>query len=261
MTDMLSEIVESKKAIVARAKRKMPLRAMREQISHGGYGKFAAAHRLRGNPWSLIAECKKRSPSKGELCDYSVLELARKYEKNGATMLSIHTDPHFDGCNEELAIARSRTNLPIMRKDFIIDEYQIYESRMLGADAVLLIARMLSPERLLSFLYTTWGLGMDALVEVHDEADLAKALATPAEFIGINNRNLVTFETDISNTVAMMVAHGELAKKRTVISESGISSRGDAELLRRVGCRGILVGEGLVRAKNIGKQTRELALA
>ena len=145
-----------------------------------------------------------------------------------------------------------------MRKDFIIDEYQIYEARMLGADAVLLIARILTPETLKRFLYTAWSLGMDALIEVHDRRDMEAALATPAEFIGINNRNLVSFTTSIEQTMGLLPYAD---KSRTLISESGVFTGEDARRLHDEGCDGILVGEGLVRADDVAAQTRLMANA
>ena len=193
MRNILAEIVEKKKDIVAAAKKALPLSEVKQLARPSG---FHLSHRFRGEDWSLIAECKLQSPAKGRLCKtFSVTELAKIYEENGASALSVHTDPHFLGSNEDFAKVRAMTSLPMLRKDFVIDEYQIYEARMLGADAVLLIARILSPRQLMEFLYLTWGLGMDALVEVHDEADLRAALDTPAEFIGVNNRNLTTFTT------------------------------------------------------------------
>ena len=256
MRNILAEIVEQKKKIVAAAKKALPLDDLKRQVRPG---RFGLSHRVRGEAWSLIAECKLQSPAKGRLCRaYSVTELAKIYGENGASALSVHTDPHFLGSNEDFAAVRKMTDLPMLRKDFIIDEYQIYEARMLGADAVLLIARILSPRQLMEFLYLTWGLGMDALVEVHDEEDLRAALATPAEFIGVNNRNLKTFTTSIENTMALLPSIGE---GRTIISESGVQSERDAERLREAGCDGILVGEGLVTSANIAEATRRLAFA
>ena len=254
MKNILAEIVEKKKEIVAAAKKAVPFDEVKRAARPG---RFGLSHRIRGEAWSLIAECKLQSPAKGRLCRaYSVTELAKIYEENGASALSVHTDPHFLGSNEDFASVRKMTSLPMLRKDFIIDEYQIYEARMLGADAVLLIARILSPRRLMEFLYLAWGLGMDALVEVHDEADLKMALDTPAEFIGINNRNLTTFTTSIDNTMALLPKIGE---GRTVISESGVQSAEDAERLREAGCDGILVGEGLVTAPSVAQMTQRLS--
>ena len=256
MRNILAEIVGKKREIVAAAKKAVPLDEVKREARPGG---FRLSHRVREEAWSLIAECKLQSPAKGRLCHaYSVTELAAIYEANGAGALSVHTDPHFLGSNEDFAAVRKMTSLPMLRKDFIIDEYQIYEARMLGADAVLLIARILSPRQLMEFLYLAWGLGMDALVEVHDEADIKMALDTPAEFIGVNNRNLTTFTTSIENTMALLPKIGE---GRTVISESGVQSAEDAERLRDAGCDGILVGEGLVTAANVAEATRRLSFA
>ena len=254
MKNILAEIVEKKKEIVAAAKRAVPF----DEVKRAAHpGRFGLSHRVRGEAWSLIAECKLQSPAKGRLCrTYSVTELAKVYEENGASALSVHTDPHFLGCNEDFAAVRKMTKMPLLRKDFIIDEYQIYEARMLGADAVLLIARILSPRQLMEFLYLTWGLGMDALVEVHDEVDLKMALDNPAEFIGVNNRNLTTFTTSIENTMALLPKIGE---GRTIISESGVQSAEDAERLREAGCDGILVGEGLVTAPSVAQMTQRLS--
>ena len=254
MKNILAEIVEMKKDIVAAAKKELPFSEVKRLARPSG---FRLSHRVRGEAWSLIAECKLQSPAKGRLCRaYSVTELAAIYEANGASALSVHTDPHFLGSNEDFAKVRAMTSLPLLRKDFIIDEYQIYEARMLGADAVLLIARILTPRQLREFLYTAWGLGMDALVEVHDEADLAAALATPAEFIGVNNRNLTTFTTSVENTMTLLPKIGE---GRTIISESGVQNAEDAARLCEAGCDGILVGEGLVTAPNIAQMTRQLS--
>ena len=251
MANILADIVENKRKIVAEAKFKLPLEEVKSQLS---CSHFRMSQVVKKGSWSLIAECKLKSPAKGRLNDtHSVLELAHIYEDNGAAMLSVHTDPHFLGSNDDFVKVRSEIKIPLLRKDFIIDEYQIYESRLLGADAVLLIVRILSPETLRHFLYKTWSLGMDALVEVHDEDDMKIALETPAEFIGINNRNLKTFTTTIDNTLELL-PHADMS--RTLISESGVFTVEDANKLKIAGCDGILVGEGLVRASDIAKQTR-----
>lgn len=254
MRDILAEIVAKKKDIVREAKARLPLAEVKARLRPGT---FRMAERFRAELWNLIAECKLQSPAKGRLDrTHTVQQLAHIYEENGAAMLSVHTDPHFLGCNEDFVKVRHEVQLPLLRKDFVIDEYQIYEARLLGADAVLLIARILTPAQLKEYLYTVWSLGMDALVEVHDERDMEAALATPAEFIGINNRNLVTFTTSIEQTMDLLPSAD---RSRTLISESGIFTREDAERLQRAGCSGILVGEGLVRAEDIAAQTRGFA--
>ena len=254
MRDILAEIVEKKKDIVAQAKRDLPLAEVKRRLRPST---FRMAERFGSEPWSLIAECKLQSPAKGRLTrSHSVVELAHIYEANGASMLSVHTDPHFLGCNADFQKVRAEVELPLLRKDIVIDEYQIYEARMLGADAILLIARILTPEQLKKYLYLTWSLGMDALVEVHDRRDMEAALATPAEFIGINNRNLVSFTTHIQQTLDLLPYAD---RSRTLISESGIFTVEDAQTLHDAGCDGILVGEGLVRAADVAAQTRLFA--
>ena len=254
MRDILSEIVEKKHAIVADAKKKNPLDALKEHLS---CGTFRMAEHFRWRGWGLIAECKLQSPAKGRLTSaHSVLELADIYTQAGAAVLSVHTDPHFLGSNEVFAAVRARVDTPLLRKDFIIDPYQVYEARALGADAVLLIVRILTPEELQELLYLTWSLGMDALVEVHDRADLEIAQQTPAEFIGINNRNLVTFETSIETTLDLL---SYADRNRTIISESGIFTAADAVRVHAAGCKGVLVGEGLVRSADISAFARTLS--
>jgi len=251
MRDILAEIVAEKREIVAAAKDKLPLSEIQRQIHPG---QFRMGHRFAKEDWSLIAECKLQSPAKGRLTkSHSVLELAHIYEDNGASMLSVHTDPHFLGCNEDFQKVRAEIKLPLLRKDFVIDAYQIYEARLLGADALLLIARILSPAQLKEYLYLTWSLGMDALIEVHDEKDLQAAQDTPAEFIGINNRNLVSFTTDIQNTLDLLPS---CDRTRTLISESGVMDVADVKKLHTAGCDGILVGEGLVKAPDVAAQVR-----
>lgn len=253
MRDILAEIVDKKREIVAVSKRQRPIEDIKAELEPDT---FVMSKRFHKGDWNLIAECKLQSPAKGRLNQtHSVEQLAKIYEENGASMLSVHTDPHFLGSVEDFIRVRQQVQLPLLRKDFIIDEYQLYEARLLGANAVLLIARILSAEQLKEYLYTTWSLGMDALVEVHDEADMKAALATPAEFIGINNRNLKTFSTTIQQTLEFLPYAD---KKRVLISESGVFTADDARVLREAGCDGILVGEGLVRADDIGKKTQEL---
>lgn len=252
--DMLAEIVEKKKAIVAQAKKELPLYKLKRMVK---CGTFAMSHKFKENKWNLIAECKLQSPSKGLFNqNHTVAELAKIYEENGASMLSVHTDPHFLGKNEDITMVKSIVDIPVMRKEFIIDEYQIYEARMLGADAILLIARILTQKQLKDYLYLAWSLGMDALVEVHDEDDMKKALSTPAEYIGINNRNLKYFKTTIQNTIDLMSCAD---RSRTLISESGIFTIEDVLKLREAGVDGVLVGEGLSTADNIEEKTTAFA--
>lgn len=254
MRDILAEIVEKKRAIVAVAKKTVPLEQLKENLP---CGTFRMAEHFRWRGWGLIAECKLQSPAKGRLTtSHSVTELADIYAAAGAAVLSVHTDPHFLGSNEDFAAVRARVDTPLLRKDFIIDPYQVYEARALGADAVLLIVRILTTEKLKELLYLTWSLGMDALVEVHDRADLEIAQQTQAEFIGINNRNLVTFETSIQTTLDLL-PYADV--NRTLISESGIFTSEDAVRVYEAGCKGVLVGEGLVKSADVGAFAKELS--
>jgi len=254
MRDILKEIVTQKKDIVAEAKRKHPL----EEIQRGlEKGKFRMTEAFRKRSWGLIAECKLQSPAKGRLnTKDSVVDLAKIYEANGAAVLSVHTDPHFLGSNEDFRRVRQTVSMPLLRKDFIIDPYQIYEARALGADAILLIVRILTEKQLGDYLDLAHELGMDALVEIHDRSDLEKAQRTEAKFLGINNRNLTSFDTDIQNSLDLL-PYCETG--RTLISESGVRDAADARKLQAAGADGILVGEGLVRADDIAAQTRSLA--
>lgn len=257
MKNILAEIVEKKRGIVDDAKKINPIERIKSELEIGHFGLSRA---IAKGGWSLIAECKLQSPAKGRLnATHSVEELARIYESNGAAALSVHTDPHFLGSNEDFMKVRRTVELPLLRKDFIIDEYQIYEARWLGADAILLIVRILTADQLKRFLHVAWTLGLDALVEVHDAADLQSALETRAAFIGINNRNLKTFETTIEQTLELLPLISKEDRSRVLISESGVQSVDDIKKLRAAGVDGILVGEGLVRASDIAAQTRSFA--
>ena len=251
---MLKTITDKKRQEVEDAKEQHPLKRLLKNITPGT---FAFSKAIKKTEWTLIAECKLSSPAKGQLCtDYSVPELAQIFTKNGAVALSVHTDVHFCGKIEDIAAVRAVTQLPILRKDFIIDAYQIYESRVAGADAILLIANILSDEQLKEYLAIAHGLGMDCLVEVHTLEELQRVQQTSAPLIGINNRNLQTFTTDIQNNFDLLPY---CDKYRILISESGVSTGIEANQLQQAGVQGVLVGEGLVKASDIGKKVRELA--
>lgn len=214
---------------------------------------------FRKGRFSLIAEIKKASPSAGVIRpDLEPVTLAKAYEESGASAISVLTDEKFfQGKLEHIQFAKQSTTIPVLRKDFIIDETQIYESRLAGADAVLLIARVLSDEELAGFIRLTEEEGMQPLVEVHDQAEVERVLKTDARIIGINNRDLDTFKVDLQNTVRLMKEFPAL-KERIVISESGIFTRKDVEALKKAGVNGILVGESILRSKNIPARIREL---
>jgi indole-3-glycerol phosphate synthase len=208
---------------------------------------------------SLIAELKKASPSAGVIRqDFEPITLAKAYEESGASALSVLTDEKFFlGKLENLKLAKESTTIPVLRKDFIIDECQILESRLAGADAVLLIARVLEDPQLSRLLELTESMEMQALVEVHNAEEVERVLKTPARIIGINNRDLNTFQVDLQNTVNLVKKFPKL-KERIVIAESGIESREHIQVLKKAGVDGVLIGETLLRSRNIPAKIKEL---
>jgi len=253
---ILDKILVTKRREVARHKQAVHISCLLECISRrkAPLG-FAAA--LKGDGIKLIAEVKKASPSKGILRPYfDPMALARTYAENGAAAISVLTDTeYFQGSPEHLAAIRQSVNLPLLRKDFIYDEYQVYESAAYGADALLLIAAILEPEQLEKMLAVSRRLGMGSLVEVHDEEELKKALDAGAEVIGINNRNLKTFEVDLNTTQRILPF---VPTEKTVVSESGISRREDIIRLEGWGVDAVLIGEALVTARNVSNKIKEL---
>ncbi len=206
---------------------------------------LAALQRPARGAMALIAEIKKASPSAGVICpDFDPVRIARAYVEGGASCLSVLTDEaFFQGSLDDLRKVRGAVNLPLLRKDFIIDERQILESAENGADAVLLIVRILTDAQLRHFHSLAVEAGLAALVETHDEGELARALAAGATLIGVNNRNLDTFEVDLGVTGRLAAR----AKGRFIVAESGIHRRADVERVQRAGARAILVGESLMR--------------
>jgi len=207
---------------------------------------------------SIIAEHKRRSPSAGVIREGAeVADVARAYERGGAAALSILTEPfHFGGSLEDLVAAREATHLPVLRKDFVVDPYQLYESAAAGADAVLLIVAALEPAELGMLQRQAWDLDLDVLVEVHDEEELETALDVEAEIIGINNRDLGDFSVDIERTYELL---SDVPAGKTVVSESGFSTRDQLDDLDRVGVDAVLIGETLMRADDLEAACRELA--
>lgn len=205
----------------------------------------------------IIAEVKKASPSEGIIReDFDALELAREYEANGAAAISVLTDKKFfQGRPEYVTLVRNNVDVPVLRKDFLIDEYQVYESRGLGADAVLLIAAILTDKALEKLIKTASHLGMAPLVEVHTEGELAMALGSGAEIIGVNNRDLKTFDTDLETTVKIAE---KVPDGKVLVSESGIKTRGDIERLAPSGVDAFLVGTTLAASMDAGAKLREL---
>ena len=206
---------------------------------------------------ALIAECKKASPSKGLLrADYDPHWLAQTYDDNGAAALSVLTDEQFfQGSLADLVAARSVSLLPVLRKDFVIDEYQVYESRAIGADAILLIVAALNDACLKAFYQLSRDLGMAALIEVHDQAELDRALRVGPRLIGVNNRNLKDFSVSLQTTAKLRI---RIPGNITLVAESGIHTTDDVAELSMMGVDAMLVGEALVTASDVGAKVREL---
>ncbi|WMM24393.1 indole-3-glycerol phosphate synthase TrpC [Tissierella sp. MB52-C2] len=206
---------------------------------------------------NIIGEVKKASPSKGIIReDFNPISIGRIYEKNRIDAISVLTEEEFFfGKNEYLSLIRKETKIPILRKDFIIDSYQIYQSKALGADAILLIAALLTKKELIEFQKIAKDINLQCLVEVHDLDELVKVLEVGTEIIGINNRNLKTFEVKVETTEKLI---RYIPKDKVVISESGISNRKDMEYLKTIGVDGVLIGESFMKSKSIEDKIKEL---
>jgi indole-3-glycerol phosphate synthase len=257
--DILGEIISYKKKELAKRKEKIPLAKLKERINKLPPARdFKTAISLPGK-MNLICEIKKASPSSGIICrDFHPRNIARSYEKNGAGAISVLTEEkYFQGDILHLFSVKESVKIPILRKDFIIDEYQLYESRAFGADAVLLIASLLDVEQIIKFINISKSIGMETLPEVHSEEDLEKVLSTPQEIIGINNRNLKDFTVDINITKKLKekIPHGKI-----IVSESGIKTKEDVLLLKTTGINAILIGQVLLESEDIGKKMEELGI-
>jgi len=254
---ILDEIIAYKKEELAETKRRVPLADIKSRATDAGPTRgfgiaLAGCEEIR-----LIAEVKKASPSKGVIReDFDPVKIAQSYEASGASCISVLTEQKFfQGRLEYLDELRKAVTLPLLRKDFIIDTYQIIEARAAGADAVLLIAACLERQQLEDFIGIARQLQLDVLVESHTYKELDKSLLAGAVLVGINNRDLATFTVDLQTTIDLM---GDIPGDRTVVSESGIKTREDVLKLQRSGVDAILVGEGLMREKDIGMKVKEL---
>jgi indole-3-glycerol phosphate synthase len=255
---MLDKIVAEKRKEVAQRKKSLPLSTLKERIAQSRAPlDFAAA--ISGDSTRLVAEVKRASPSRGVLCpDFDPVALAKSYARGGAAAISVLTETnYFQGSIDHLAAIREEVRLPMLRKDFIFDPYQIYESRAYGADALLLIVAILSQEQLGELITLSHHLNLSCLVEVHNESEVERALSSGAEIIGINNRDLATFAVDINITHRLRPL---IPQGRIVVSESGINSREDIEKLKEWGVGAVLVGEALVTAEDIPTKMKELIL-
>ena len=260
MSDILQRIVAVKRDEVAQARRQCELAELQAQAAAASPARgFAAALRARveaGHP-AVIAEVKKASPSKGVLREHFVpADIARSYESGGAACLSVLTDERFfQGCAAYLQQARESCSLPVLRKDFLIDPYQVVEARAMGADCVLLIAACLDDGLMSELEACATEQGLDVLVEVHDGEELERALRLRTPLIGVNNRNLRTFEVSLDTTIGLLP---RVPGDRLLVTESGILARADVQRMRSADVHAFLVGEAFMRAPDPGQTLRDL---
>ena len=256
--DLLRTIVAATERIVEVRREREPLAAI-EKRAAAASPRGDAFESVLGVPGrvNVIAECKRRSPSRGVLAaTYDPVAIARQYEGGGAAAVSVLTEPtFFDGSLEHLAAVRSAVGLPLLRKDFVVDEYQLFEARAAGADAVLLIVSALAQAQLLALQQRAWDLGLAVLVEVHDDEELQRAIDSGARVVGVNNRNLrtLTVDVDASYRLAAQIPGGVIG-----VSESGLQSRADLEKLAAAGYRAFLIGERFMTDPNPAQAIRVL---
>jgi len=258
--DILIKILDRKREEINERSAKVSIDELKQQCKSAdavrGFIK-AIEDKIKNSQSAVIAEIKKASPSKGLLREnFEPAEIARSYADHGAACLSILTDKdYFQGHEEYLKQARAACDLPVIRKDFIIDPYQVYEARVIDADCILLIVAALDDETLQSLFDLSHELGMDVLMEVHDEQEMQRALKTDARLIGINNRNLRNFDTSLDTTLSML---DKVNENHILVTESGIHTKDDVQLMRDNNVNAFLVGEAFMRAENPGEKLAEL---
>ncbi len=256
MNDILAKIVARKRERLAASKRDKPLARLQAEVpATSEPHRLVAA--LQHNRTNIIAEIKRRSPSKGIIrANFDPEAIAANYTTNGAAAISVLTEEDFfDGSLEHLCAVRVVTGLPLLRKDFVFDEYQIYEAAQAGADAILLIAAMLEPTAFNDLLQTAYGLGLDVLVEIHNREEAEKVLPYDVRLLGVNNRNLHTFVTTLDTSLELAAM---LPKNLTLVSESGIRTRADINVLRAAGYHAFLIGEEFMRSEDEGAALQTL---
>jgi len=258
--DILKKIIFRKLEEIQQGCEQVPLREMKRRAMAApeprGFANAMIAKAEAGTP-AVIAEIKKASPSKGILREpFDPVEIAKSYAEHGATCLSVLTDKDFfQGSNDYLQAVREAVDLPVIRKDFIVDDYQVYEARAIGADCILLIAAAIGDAQMYELTQTALQLGMDVLIEVHNEEELERALRLPLPLIGINNRNLHTFEVSLKTTLNML---DKIPDDRLVVTESGILTAEDVKTMQDHQVNAFLVGEAFMRAENPGEKLAEL---
>jgi indole-3-glycerol phosphate synthase len=256
--DLLRTIVAATERIVEVRREREPLAALESRAAAASPNgpRFERELGMAGRV-NVIAECKRRSPSKGVLAaEYDPVRVARAYEKGGAAAISVLTEPtFFDGALEHLAAVRAAVSLPVIRKDFVVDEYQLFEARAAGADAVLLIVAALEQAALERLQRRAWELGLAALVEVHDETELSRASDAGARIIGVNNRNLRTLSVDVDGSYRLAA---RIPRQGIAVSESGLKSREELERLSEAGYRAFLIGERFMTDPDPAKAVAEL---
>mgnify|MGYP002623804587 CR=1 FL=1 len=247
--NILEEIAEYSLERVKQAEKVLPLEILRQEALSRPKGDYSFEAALRREGLSFICECKKASPSKGIIApDFPYLDIAREYESAGADAVSVLTEPKwFHGRNEYLKEIAETVNIPCLRKDFVVDEYMIYEAKLLGASAILLICAITGSEKLREYISLCDVLGMSALVEAHDEYEIRMALNAGARVIGVNNRNLKDFTVDTSNSAKLRTL---IPNNVLFVSESGIKTAQDVRAVRDFGADAVLVGETMMRAGN-----------
>ena len=260
VADILKKILDRKQEEVAERSARVSLQAIRQQAENADQPRgfmTALQQRVASGQAAVIAEIKKASPSKGVIREnFEPAAIAASYQRGGASCLSVLTDiDFFQGSDAYLQQARSAVSLPVLRKDFTIDPWQVYEARTLNADCILLIVAALTDQQLQELLGISHELGMDTLVEVHDAEEMARALALPARLIGVNNRNLRTFETSLDTTLTLAK---DFPADRLLVTESGIHSREDVIKMRENGIHSFLVGEAFMRADEPGEKLNAL---
>ena len=257
---ILSQLADHARERVAKAKINLPLKEIKHKALSLPKGSYAFENALKITDISFICECKKASPSRGIIApDFPYLKIAKEYEAAGADCISVLTEPKwFLGSDKYLQEIASNVGIPCLRKDFTVDEYMIYEAKLIGASAVLLICSILTEEEIREYIYLCDELGLSALVEAHDETEVSVAVKAGARIIGVNNRSLNDFSVDNDNSKRLRRL---IPKDVLFVSESGVKTAEDVENLRKIGADAVLIGETLMRADDKKEKLRELRVA